>query len=128
MKLDSFQTTFLIDDIWGITLSLFLDSLNESREDIETPYSKPMLFSFYEELISYPLDDLKDGKDQDRQDFYEIISIMYWALYREWARRVVDEKYDLDCFNVISKKSVIKLFFDNLNCEEGKFLLKRIKS
>lgn len=127
MKLDSCQTTFLVDEVWEITLSLFVDSLNKSREKIKAPYSKPALFSFYEELISYPIDDFEDGEDQDRQDFYEIVSIMSWALYREWVKKVVDERSDLDCFDGISKKSVIKLFFDNLNCEEGRLLLEKMK-
>ena len=128
MKLNSCKTTFLVDEIWEITLSLFVDALNELREELKAPYSKPILFSFYEELISYPIDDLKDDEDQDRQDFYEIVSIMSWALYREWVKKVVDEKYDLDCFNDVSKESVIELFFDNLNCEEGRLLLEKVKS
>jgi len=126
MNLESCTTTFKIDEIWDITLSLFADTLDEERNQLKFPYSKPALFSFYENFISYPIDDLKDGKDDDRIDFFETISLMSWALCRVWIKKVVDEKCQLDCLSEISKDDVIKLFLDNLNCEEGRLLLKKI--
>jgi hypothetical protein len=126
MDIESCTTTFNLDKIWATTLSLFVDTLNENRGELKSPYSNPALFVFYEDFISYPIDDLKDENDANRLDFYEAISLMSWALYREWTRKVVDENEQLDCFSILSKDNVIKLFLDNLNCEEGISLLNKI--
>ena len=126
MDLKSCATTFEISEIWENTLCLFTDAVNENGRLLGASYSKPQLFSFYEDHISYPIDDLKECEDNDRIDFYEMISLMSWALYREWAKKVVDEKCQLDCFSEIQKDKTIQLFLDNLNCEEGEPLLKKL--
>jgi hypothetical protein len=115
MDIESCTTTFDIDKIWAITLSLFVDTLNKNRGELKSPYTNQALFVFYKDFISCPIDNIKDEEDLDRLDFYEAISIISWALYRAWARKVVDENAQLDCFSMLSKDNVIKLFLDNLN-------------
>lgn len=128
MDIESCEITFNIDEIWAITLSLFVEALNKNRSELKSPYSNPALFLFYGDFISHPIDDIKDEEDLNRLDFYEAISLMSWALYREWARKVVDENEQPDCFNILSKDNAIKLFLDNLNCEEGMSLLNKLDS
>jgi len=105
---------------------LFVSALKIANEKLAFPYSKPQLFSFYEEFISYPIDDLKDNVDDNRLGFYELISLMSWALYRVWVQKVVDEKQGLNCFCAISINEVVKLFLDNLSCDEGTPLFKKL--
>jgi len=127
MKIKSHETTFNLEEIWKITLSFFTEILNSKSGELTVPFTKPMLFTFYEDYISYPIDDLKDNENKNRVDFYELILIMSWALYREWVKKVVDENLQLNCFTEIAKDNVINLFLDNLDCEEGRPLLKKIR-
>jgi hypothetical protein len=109
-----------------ITQSLFITALNENQ--LLPPYNAPKLYWFYSDYINNPISEAQDedGDKLNRGDFYEAISMMSWALYRGWAKKVVDENYPLECFDVISKEYVIELFWDNLNCTEGISLLEKI--
>lgn len=125
MEIELCNVTFEVNKILDFSYNLFIESLSIAK--LNSPYTKPILFSFYENYISDPIDNLKNGCNVEKLDFYEIILIMSWALYREWTKKVVDEGCNLNCFDKISKEKVLELFFDNLNCEEGLDLLNRLE-
>lgn len=126
IMLESCITTFKVDEIFDISVSLFRNVLEKYGKEIESSRTKPILFIFYEDYISDPIDKLKNNEDKDRVDFYEVISLMSWSLFRVWVRKVVDEKGQLDCMDGIPKNKVINLFLENIDCEEGSSLLSRV--
>ncbi len=127
MKLEELSVTYDADKLYKITLDIFSDVLKKITK--KNPLSnEEELFLFYEKNISYPIDDLKDDVDDDTEDFYETILIMSWAVYREWAKCILDKKTKVDVLDCINKDVVVKLFMDNLNCEEGIDLYKKVLS
>jgi len=127
VKLEELSVTYDADKLYKITLDIFSDVLKKITK--KNPLSnEEELFLFYEKNISYPIDDLKDDVDDDTEDFYETILIMSWAVYREWAKCILDKKTKVDVLDCINKDVVVKLFMDNLNCEEGIDLYKKVLS
>ena len=126
MDLTETPTTFIVDTIYDIAASLFSAALATYGGALVHPYQRPSLFALYESSISEFIDDLKDDAEEERVDFYEAISVMSWAIYRLWAKEVVDNNHPLTCIDELPKDIAISLFMENLNCEEGKRLLARI--
>jgi hypothetical protein len=127
MNLRHCNTTFRIDELYQITLDLFSEEIAESTKHISSPFSNKALFGFYDDKISSPIDALKDGEGQERQDFYELISIMAWSFYGQWIKKlssISDLQYAL---SDIDAHEVKRLFINNLQCEEGASLLAKLK-
>lgn len=126
MIIDDIEITYNVDTLYDITLSVFNDELKDIN--ISLLKNEPTLFSFYEDNISYPLDEKKDNVSIEREDFYEMISIMSWAIYREWVKYITSNNIAVNDLRKISKDKVVELFLDNLNCEEAMDLYKKVMS
>ena len=126
MKLDELNITYNVDCLYDNTLTIFDDELQNT--DVSLLKNEQTLFSFYEDNISSPIDEKKDNVSVEREDFYEIISIMSWAMYREWVKYIIEKNIAVNDLSCISKDKVVELFLDNLNCEEAMDLYKKVMS
>jgi hypothetical protein len=127
MSIRDCNTTYRIDDLYQITFDLFLSKIAENSGDIAPPYNNKTLFGFYDSEISSPIDDLKDSESEDRQDFYELISIMAWSFYGQWIKNLLSNSNLEKAFDDIDIHEVKRLFIDNLQCEEGVSLLAKLQ-
>lgn len=122
-KLRTCEVTYETDDIFNITYELFRWALDMHADELSGRPDKPALFNFYDRYISEPLEELKERPDRNRSDFYELISIMSWALYRDFVKSISDADTPSAALQLLSKDKIIDLFIQNLDCEEGQDLL-----
>ncbi|MCB1863684.1 MAG: hypothetical protein KDI47_18430, partial [Gammaproteobacteria bacterium] len=54
------------------------------------------------------------------------ISIMSWALYRVWVGAAIEKGLGVAAINQIDEKTVIHLFLENIDCEEGRSILEKV--
>jgi len=124
MDIETMKTTFHPNDVYRIALEFFTDRVKAS--ELSEPLTKPLLFDFYDESISEPIDEMKDRCDETRIDFLEAISIMSWALYRVWVGAAIEKGLGVAAINQIDEETVIHLFLENIDCEEGRSILEKV--
>ena len=124
MNLDKKEITYNVNKLYDLTIEIFKDELKNTT--VSYLKNEATLFSFYEDNISSPIDEGKDKVSVEREDFYEVISILSWAMYRVWINCVLVNNIPADDLSCIDKDKVIKLFLDNLNCEEGIDLYEKV--
>ncbi len=124
MNIEIVESTFHPIEVYRITLAFFSDRVKAAN--ISGALTKPILFDFYELSISEPIDKLKDSCDDARIGFLEVVLIMSWALYRVWVKAAINEGQGVAAIDHLDEQSVIHLFLENLDCDEGRSLLEKV--
>ncbi|MCU7940359.1 MAG: hypothetical protein KZQ64_09385 [gamma proteobacterium symbiont of Bathyaustriella thionipta] len=131
IELENISTTFDINDLFNITLSFFPINfeLNGKHININGQLRKP--YDIYSEIEDSIYDARTNSEEIERKDFFEIIEIMSWAIYRVWNKAIsdaVEETTQIVSVEKINSQIALDLFWENLNCDEGKSLIARLNT
>jgi hypothetical protein len=123
-ELSSVETTFSSTQIYRYVQGFFGDKVKNYNFPCNP--TKPDLFLFYDSEVSTPIDLLKDNANEDRVDFLEAMLIMAWAVFQTWSESVVSQGESIYCIDNLDRNAAMKRFSDNLDCEEGQDILRKI--
>lgn len=119
-QLDIIPISFDRHRILEIVIDLFpmKYTVEDGRININGAAMKP--YDVYSELENNIFDLRKQEGKPERKAFYELLELMSWAIYRVWCKLIKEVK---DCviieFTAVNKAETLKLFSENLECDEG---------
>jgi len=128
-KVEGISTTFDVNDVYDITFSFFPKSFKLEGKHILIDAQSKLPYDIYSEIEDCIYDARLRTEAVERREFVETIEIMSWAIYRVWNKAIsaaVETKETNLTIDRVDNQEVLTLFWENLDCDEGKLLRKRL--
>ncbi|MEQ5835269.1 hypothetical protein [Marinobacter sp. NFXS9] len=128
-KVLDLDVTFNDRELMARVISLFPKRVVVKSGLVQVKGSYLPPYSVYSEIEDALFDLRSQCEDLERQVFLELLEIMSWAIFRVWNKNIKEGSSTpqevLELYP--DSEDVLRLFWENLNCEEGTMLRSRVK-